>query len=1102
MQMVVNAAATEPAVILDWGVHRSQHLESMALIPLDAASAGPAVSINVASTRQTASLPLLERVWPTNLCPSAPTNLSLTAPAPQRNPRLAAWVFSSTPSAPKTSALNQLFEQWRSQSTVEAAASIFSSADLAAFGAEAASISCPPYCPGADWYDAKQQPLEVPNHAIEYVCGCIGFETGDICLDPTTAGQCAWGEGADCAPCPNGAICPGGFRLWPQPQYWSVGEGSPDVFACEGPNAERCKGWSAEEGRLVCAEGHDPVSVTCSLCKPGWWLRAYSCRECPEYNGRWSQLASAATVIVVLFVIGLVIATGPCLYTAYRVRRAAVQQFSSRKAKIALALRQMLTFARRIITLFALLLTCARYLPDSVPSFLRVPLQQLQVLLLDLPSIHPSCTGQSPVSKHVLLLEFSVVVCSFLIACMLLIFVQLYPPAAIGWHSFVRGMQRARKRVGNVLHIFVVACRLHTPRPPKWYHHWKEALLKSWAGDNFTKTCAERVAAGCHWFGRHSYIVLLLLARIALSVPTWLLDPRRLVRIGRLCHRVLFLLYPIVTVTVMETLDCRQVRQVEGEYTSMWAANPLVPCGTNPHSEAARLAWTALVLHVLLVPTVSLCVLIPEVRAARQHITQLKPTTAVTLNPLARFRHRRSTVGGSLYRGRPSAAIASGVRGAQQAQGEGVIAARDGSDAHVTANRQTTWSSQLAQVWQYYTTTNTNPQHFWYYHVLHLCQLVVAIDGQLLRDRVMVPGYMWFGWFLVVFGVCLGRGLLVALVHPYSVNKRWMRWPEASMLACLALLRTAIVCLYLEDEPGGGLSTTLSVLTLLCFIVTCGLMIFYFMVGVKHRTAIHVQQADRVRSKSMAQPPSSVAQSSESARRQSLYARANPLLDASYGGSVVIDKEPHYFVHSGVSVPRSAKQRTWAQVVDYVRKAHHNNSSTSAVDWMVTPILSDGSTGKPVRFAERIQAILPTAISRLLTSLPGGSATDAADANISISALQFSQLAMKSAPERLKNDQSRLLNLFQQISSSGATHITAQELATAPNRVPDPILLDWLLSLCDDTTGRKEQSHNSSTIPGAASTRVGRRRSTIIATRRARRLTRSVMEDKISTVHR
>lgn len=90
MQMVVNAAATEPAVILDWGVHRSQHLESMALIPLDAASAGPAVSINVASTRQTASLPLLERVWPTNLCPSAPTNLSLTAPAPQRNPRLAA----------------------------------------------------------------------------------------------------------------------------------------------------------------------------------------------------------------------------------------------------------------------------------------------------------------------------------------------------------------------------------------------------------------------------------------------------------------------------------------------------------------------------------------------------------------------------------------------------------------------------------------------------------------------------------------------------------------------------------------------------------------------------------------------------------------------------------------------------------------------------------------------------------------------------------------------------------------------------------------------------------------------------------------------------
>lgn len=75
-----------------------------------------------------------------------------------------------------------------------------------------ANISCPELCPG---YGATTGP-----GGAFYTPVCVnGYSSGSVCLDPATAGKCAWGLGDACRLCPTGAICPGGFRMWCAPSY-------------------------------------------------------------------------------------------------------------------------------------------------------------------------------------------------------------------------------------------------------------------------------------------------------------------------------------------------------------------------------------------------------------------------------------------------------------------------------------------------------------------------------------------------------------------------------------------------------------------------------------------------------------------------------------------------------------------------------------------------------------------------------------------------------------------------------------------------------------------------------------------------------------------
>ena len=75
-------------------------------------------------------------------------------------------------------------------------------------GVNTVSVSCPPACPGSA--------TDVVVGGVFYTLGCAGagYLSGSACLSQDTARDCGFGAGSQCSACPDGAYCPGGFRLW------------------------------------------------------------------------------------------------------------------------------------------------------------------------------------------------------------------------------------------------------------------------------------------------------------------------------------------------------------------------------------------------------------------------------------------------------------------------------------------------------------------------------------------------------------------------------------------------------------------------------------------------------------------------------------------------------------------------------------------------------------------------------------------------------------------------------------------------------------------------------------------------------------------------
>jgi hypothetical protein len=107
----------------------------------------------------------------------------------------------------------------------------------------------------------------------------------DDCPDPGYLGR-----GKACKPCPPGATCPGGNRIWPNPGYWSAGEFSGSVIACDPPAA--CEGGQGS----ACRKGHQGYS--CSSCVDHYYLQNGLCYECPKGASQSLNLFALVTLWV------------------------------------------------------------------------------------------------------------------------------------------------------------------------------------------------------------------------------------------------------------------------------------------------------------------------------------------------------------------------------------------------------------------------------------------------------------------------------------------------------------------------------------------------------------------------------------------------------------------------------------------------------------------------------------------------------------------------------------------------------------------------------------------------------------------------------------
>lgn len=109
-----------------------------------------------------------------------------------------------------------------------------------------------------------------------------------------------WGRGLDCAPCPEGADCPGGYRLWPRPGWWNYHEFSGIVGRCNPPEA--CLG-----GRFhLCAPGY--TGDFCSQCEPDFYQLNSRCVPC-EPPSFIALLYSIQGGFVVLLLIAVLVAS-------------------------------------------------------------------------------------------------------------------------------------------------------------------------------------------------------------------------------------------------------------------------------------------------------------------------------------------------------------------------------------------------------------------------------------------------------------------------------------------------------------------------------------------------------------------------------------------------------------------------------------------------------------------------------------------------------------------------------------------------------------------------------------------------------------------------
>ncbi|KNC52830.1 uncharacterized protein AMSG_08972 [Thecamonas trahens ATCC 50062] len=118
-----------------------------------------------------------------------------------------------------------------------------------------------------------------------------------------------FGRGLECKSCPDGAFCPGGYRLWPLPGYWTPAEDAGFVVKCSEPS-ERCLG-----GRFaLCSSGY--ADKACANCAHGYYRLGPACVACSSSTAVFVTLVATNVVFCALFIAATLVLNDSLLNSA------------------------------------------------------------------------------------------------------------------------------------------------------------------------------------------------------------------------------------------------------------------------------------------------------------------------------------------------------------------------------------------------------------------------------------------------------------------------------------------------------------------------------------------------------------------------------------------------------------------------------------------------------------------------------------------------------------------------------------------------------------------------------------------------------------------
>jgi hypothetical protein len=278
-----------------------------------------------------------------------------------------------------------------------------------------ANLTCPPFCPGVlpgtvpFTGQGGQLTLVYPSAApgvpqglpdpvdlrgvtagIYYTATCAQAGYTDpatgVCAnasDPRAA-LCGFGAGSECSPCPKGALCPGGRRVWPLPGYYTSSEDSADVIQCPAPSA-RCAGWSTSLGAVGCAPGYGQGSYGCIACASGYYTDATAaCSACPDGIDAW------AIARPLLIFAGALLAVAAVLYGALVTVARCVG------GTVAGGAWRMTEFTAWAVTVVQLVGQVSQAASTGLPEFARTAYAAINVFQFVGVALPPACIGGYP----------------------------------------------------------------------------------------------------------------------------------------------------------------------------------------------------------------------------------------------------------------------------------------------------------------------------------------------------------------------------------------------------------------------------------------------------------------------------------------------------------------------------------------------------------------------------------------------------------------------------------------------------------------------------------------------------------------------------------